>query len=278
MDPADAGDLPTRLLPLSRDLGRLLRYKDGLLRSRGIEMDREGWVQLTEVLALPDFDGFDVRDVRMVVDQSFSKDQPRFEIRSDEDNRLQIRAAHKRPVYGAPRGEYRRLRRAQTPEPPDLDVQFEDAVSMSKNKMRGPKHFDISEDSIPLELPENFSSMDVEWERYELDSNIFAWWCERADGTQDGFAELAPEKWDLLTPEECEHIERPCWINGDTGEHFFISRDMASAVQQALAKLSYFSICVSFDPELTAVTAYARSIDAKPRNVYFRISTLQIID
>ena len=28
--------------------------------------------------------------------------------------------------------------------------------------------------------------------RYELDSNIFAWWCERADGTQDGFAELAP--------------------------------------------------------------------------------------
>ena len=37
--------------------------------------------------------------------------------------------------------------------------------------------------------------------RYELDSNIFAWWCERADGTQDGFAELAPVSGDVVNSE-----------------------------------------------------------------------------
>jgi len=237
VDPADRGDLPEHLLPLSRKLAQRLRYKASYLRSQGIVMDQNGWVQVTEVLA--DMEGFDVQDLRQVVKESYSKDQPRFETR-EQDGRLQIRAAHKRPEPRVPRGERVQSRREATPEPPEVEEAYEELVPTAgkRNKMRGlePEHFDISEDpgDEPGELPECLSTCHVEWSRFELHDGVFAWWCSR-DGEEDGFVEVNPDPWDLMMPDELEDLERPCWFNRETGEYFFISQDDADSLRKTLA-------------------------------------------
>lgn len=48
------------------------------------------------------------------------------------------------------------------------------------------------------------------------------WWCVRAGGVEDGFLEAEAKPWQLLTSLDLPELERPCWINEDTGEFFFV--------------------------------------------------------
>jgi len=95
IDPQDVGNLPPRLLPLSRKLATFLRHRAGGIR----EIDDEGWTPIQQVLALEDFREYNHSDLRTVVEESFSKDKPRFEIKTREDDVVLIRAAHKRGFY-----------------------------------------------------------------------------------------------------------------------------------------------------------------------------------
>ncbi|CAK9018971.1 unnamed protein product [Durusdinium trenchii] len=233
VDPDDQGDLPDRLMPLSRLMGKLLRYKPDYFRRMGVVMDADGWVPLTELLSLDDFVDFAAADVREVVKESYSKDQPRFECR-EQGGRLEIRALHKRAAVRFSKGNRMEWRkRASSPEPPLVESPFEEAIPVpaKRNKMRGAvasatEHFDISEECTkddPGDLPDGLSSSHVEWVRFELSEGVFAWWCTRDDGSEDGFVEMNPEPWSLVTPTQVQELERPCWINGEDGEYFFIS-------------------------------------------------------
>ncbi|CAJ1328858.1 unnamed protein product [Effrenium voratum] len=214
VDPDDQGALDPRLLPLSRMLAQRLRYKDPFLRRMGVAIDEEGWADLAQVLSLDDFLGFNAQDVRQVVKESYSKDRPRFETKT-EGGRLYIRAAHKRPERG-----YRGRR--PSPGPPTLeDVPFVANPSGKKNKMGGgsPQYFDIGKEE---EAAKNFSSLGVEWSRLELKEGLFGWWAFR-EGTEEGFAELAPDPWMFIGAGEVEELEHPCWYNTESTEYFFVS-------------------------------------------------------
>ncbi|CAK9108498.1 unnamed protein product [Durusdinium trenchii] len=221
VDPDDQGDLA----PVGTR---------GDLTGRSVEvMDADGWVPLTELLSLDDFVDFAAADVREVVKESYSKDQPRFECR-EQGGRLEIRALHKRAAVRFSKGNRMEWRkRASSPEPPLVESPFEEAIPVpaKRNKMRGAvasatEHFDISEECTkddPGDLPDGLSSSHVEWVRFELSEGVFAWWCTRDDGSEDGFVEMNPEPWSLVTPTQVQELERPCWINGEDGEYFFIS-------------------------------------------------------
>ena len=64
------------------------------------------------------------------------------------------------------------------------------------------------------------SSLGDEWFRITLEGSIYAWICRREDGSEDGFAELSPAPWVHVGAGEVD--ERPCWINEDTQEFFFL--------------------------------------------------------
>eukprot|EP00913_Durusdinium_trenchii_P022480 g21117.t1 len=203
VDPDDQGDLPDRLMPLSRLMGKLLRYKPDYFRRMGVVMDADGWVPLTELLSLDDFVDFAAADVREVVKESYSKDQPRFECR-EQGGRLEIRALHKRAAVRFSKGNRMEWRkRASSPEPPLVESPFEERLKFrsKRNKMRGAvasatEHFDISEECTkddPGDLPDGLSSSHVEWVRFELSEGVFAWWCTRDDGSEDGFVEMNPD-------------------------------------------------------------------------------------
>ena len=58
--------------------------------------------------------------------------------------------------------------------------------------------------------------------RTELGDDGAMWWCVRAGGVEDGFLEAEAKPWQLLTSLDLPELERPCWINEDTGEFFFV--------------------------------------------------------
>ncbi|CAE7769965.1 unnamed protein product [Symbiodinium sp. CCMP2456] len=236
VDPEDRGSLRQSLLPLSRQLATRLRYKDGFLRKMGIDMDQDGWTDLSQILSLEEFARWNTRDVKEVVQESYSKDKPRFQI-SDRGNRLFIRAFHKRP--GAEPEWLRKDRfreRTPSPGPPELPPDpFEgsdDGITcLRRNKMATPECFDLSrehsaDEDVEAEtettLPEDavLSSLGDEWFRISLEGSIYAWVCRRGDGSEDGFAELSPAPWVHVDPGEVD--ERPCWINEDSQEFFFV--------------------------------------------------------
>ena len=236
VDPEDKGSLRQSLLPLSRQLATRLRHDDkhGFLRKMGIEMDQDGWTDLSQILSLEEFARWNTRDVREVVQESYSKDKPRFQI-SNRGNRLFIRAFHKRP--GAEPEWLRKDRfRERSPSPPELPPDpFEGSddgiTSIRRNKMATPECFDLSrehsaDEDVEAEtettVPQDavLSSLGDEWFRISLEGSIHAWVCRREDGSEDGFAELSPAPWVHVGPGEVD--ERPCWINEDTQEFFFV--------------------------------------------------------
>jgi len=91
VDPLDEGNLPSEFMPLSRMMARVLRHSG---RSAGLIIDAEGWCSLTAMLRLPDLSGWRQEDVHTVVQESFSKTRPRFELKGSGES-LQIRATHK---------------------------------------------------------------------------------------------------------------------------------------------------------------------------------------
>lgn len=86
----DKGDLPSRLVPLSRDLSKLLRYH----AHEYLEVVENSWVSVAELLKLPGFEIWTKQDILLVEQESYSKQQKRFEVRG-EGAKLQIRAIHK---------------------------------------------------------------------------------------------------------------------------------------------------------------------------------------
>ena len=70
------------------------------------------------------------------------------------------------------------------------------------------------------------SSLGDEWFRITLEGSIYAWICRREDGSEDGFAELSPAPWVHVGAGEVD--ERPCWINEDTQEFFFLEAGQVS--------------------------------------------------
>lgn len=81
--------MPSQLLALSRSLARVLRHDLHLLSA-----DEDGWCPLDEVLQLPEVTGWSEWDLETVIQESFSKDRPRFEMETRSDGRW-VRATHK---------------------------------------------------------------------------------------------------------------------------------------------------------------------------------------
>lgn len=100
VDPEDAGNLPPQLLPLSRDLARLLRHQ---APQRGLECRCDGgggWARMADLLRLEDLRRWTEADVFQVVRESFSKDRPRFELAEDAESKvIWIRATHKHSLH-----------------------------------------------------------------------------------------------------------------------------------------------------------------------------------
>lgn len=88
VDPEDQGNLPERLLPLSRALARVLRHTV-------CGQDSEGWTRIDRIMDLPEMSSWTEDDLDLVVAESFSKDKPRFEVHRRHYARL-IRATHHR--------------------------------------------------------------------------------------------------------------------------------------------------------------------------------------
>lgn len=144
---------------------------------------------MSQLLKLEDFADFDAKDVREVVEQSFSKSRPRFEIRS-VGGRLEMRACHKREAKGGRKGfetaQEKRLRTSwkscQTLGFPSRTrwvdhfrtfgatgqyrLKSPKVEASGANKMRGAaERFDIAEDCEEIERPCQLSNLDAEWRR-----------------------------------------------------------------------------------------------------------------
>lgn len=91
IDPEDQGNLPNELIPVSRSLARLLRY------GRDVQLDKDGWAAVSDVLSSYEMNGVSRQDLETVVKESFSKSIPRFEM-NDLGGKFYIRAGHKRGV------------------------------------------------------------------------------------------------------------------------------------------------------------------------------------
>ncbi|CAE6914163.1 unnamed protein product [Symbiodinium sp. CCMP2592] len=206
-------------------------------------MDQDGYIDLRQVLELDEFARWTALDVKEVVQESYSKDKPRFQITS-RGQRLFIRAFHKRPGAEPEWLRKDRLReRTPSPGPPELPADPFEAGSddgiggVRRNKMAAatpPMCFDLSQEDSADEdadaeaepetsLPQDaavLSSLGDEWFRMPLEGSIYAWVCRRQDGSEDGFVEMNPAPWVHVGPGEVD--ERPCWINGSTQEFFFI--------------------------------------------------------
>ena len=94
-DPEDQGNLPANLISLSRLLARTLRHASELQNC----MDDEGWVLIESLCALPDMRNINLPDLRVVVEESFSKRKARFQLRVEGDTQW-IRATHRHTVIG----------------------------------------------------------------------------------------------------------------------------------------------------------------------------------
>lgn len=92
-DPLDEGNLPPELLPLSRNLARLLRHS---WTEQGLGRDGEGWMRLDEIQKLEGFTQYTLQNFRTVVEESYSHDFKRFEVEMKDDGKRWIRARHKR--------------------------------------------------------------------------------------------------------------------------------------------------------------------------------------
>ncbi|CAE7902222.1 unnamed protein product, partial [Symbiodinium necroappetens] len=295
VDPEDRGNLRQHLLPLSRLLATRLRYKDGFFRKMGIDMDQDGYIDLTQVLKLDEFQRWTALDVKEVVQESFSKDKPRFQI-TERGRRLFIRAFHKRPGVEPEWLRKDRLReRTPSPGPPELpsdpfEVGSDDGVgSVRRNKMAvatPPMCFDLSqEDSADEDVdaeaePENtlpqdavLSSLGDEWFRMPLEGSIYAWVCRRQDGSEDGFVEMNPAPWVHVGPGEVDELlgkvmtgsvtVRPCWINESTQEFFFIEED---------PEIKWLVLCIASTVMAAAsddleITVPSTSVEADPSSI-----------
>lgn len=89
-DPDDQGNLPAELVDVSRTLARLLRHDRTLV-------DENGWCSVKELKLLPDLFGISSQDVEIIVKESYSKSQPRFELETRHQE-MYLRAAHKRTI------------------------------------------------------------------------------------------------------------------------------------------------------------------------------------
>lgn len=98
----DVGNLDPRLMPLSRNLARILRHA---AKDFGLKIDTSGpdggWCKLHDLFAQTQigWTGFTEDDVREVVRESFSGTRPRFEI-NETAGCLWIRATHKHSITG----------------------------------------------------------------------------------------------------------------------------------------------------------------------------------
>lgn len=90
VDPEDQGSLPPDLVPLSRQLAKVLRHD-----LRFLPADEDGWCPVDAVLRLPECQGWLESDLDDVVRESFSKSKPRFEMERRGDRGQWIRATHK---------------------------------------------------------------------------------------------------------------------------------------------------------------------------------------
>lgn len=89
----DIGNLPFRLMWLSRNLAHVLRH--GAEKKKVSLEGPERWARLGQILILPGFSNHSEADVEEVVQESYSGDQPRFEIKRDPSGDYWIRATHK---------------------------------------------------------------------------------------------------------------------------------------------------------------------------------------
>ena len=91
-DSRDLGNLPDHLVPLSLHMMNVLRRD-----RKGLWTDSSGWVSLRRLLQLNRFAHFSCADIETVVQESYSKSRPRFEMQS-RFGEIYVRAAHKRIV------------------------------------------------------------------------------------------------------------------------------------------------------------------------------------
>eukprot|EP00397_Hematodinium_sp_SG-2012_P022539 GEMP01023361.1.p1 GENE.GEMP01023361.1~~GEMP01023361.1.p1 ORF type:complete len:464 (+),score=98.28 GEMP01023361.1:36-1394(+) len=92
-DPRDIGSLPSRLIPLSRDLAYFLRHRAG--NGDFPSLNPQGWmaVRILRTMRFRTLYQVTDEDIQCVVQESYSKHKPRFEVRSNEGE-LEIRALH----------------------------------------------------------------------------------------------------------------------------------------------------------------------------------------
>lgn len=95
----DIGNVPQRLVWLSRNLAMVLRHGAD---KRGVNLEGpEKWARLSQILALPGFASHTEADLEEVVRESHSGDQPRFEIKKEATGQTWIRATHKHTLSSA---------------------------------------------------------------------------------------------------------------------------------------------------------------------------------
>eukprot|EP00419_Tripos_fusus_P030618 CAMPEP_0172784010 /NCGR_PEP_ID=MMETSP1074-20121228/204727_1 /TAXON_ID=2916 /ORGANISM="Ceratium fusus, Strain PA161109" /LENGTH=528 /DNA_ID=CAMNT_0013621009 /DNA_START=108 /DNA_END=1694 /DNA_ORIENTATION=+ len=96
-DPLDEGKLPMRLLKLSRIMARVLRHSGPEV---GLVIGPDGWCPLSAVMQIDEMASWSKEDVFEVVEESFSKSRPRFEVKDgDGADEHFIRATHKHSFF-----------------------------------------------------------------------------------------------------------------------------------------------------------------------------------
>eukprot|EP00397_Hematodinium_sp_SG-2012_P016064 GEMP01016379.1.p1 GENE.GEMP01016379.1~~GEMP01016379.1.p1 ORF type:complete len:579 (+),score=145.61 GEMP01016379.1:34-1770(+) len=114
-DPLDAGNLPDRLLRLSRDMAQYLRHTGG---QRGTPaLDPHGWisVRVLRTVRAGMLYQASMDDIHCVVAESYSKERRRFDLRCKDDE-LEVRALHNHTlnVVISPRGRQQAYRDMDT--------------------------------------------------------------------------------------------------------------------------------------------------------------------
>ena len=94
-DGINRGNLPANLISLSRLMAKILRHETELEDCK----DCGGWVPLDMLLRHPEMRNITLPDLRVVVEESYSRDRKRFELQLREDAQW-IRATHRHSVSG----------------------------------------------------------------------------------------------------------------------------------------------------------------------------------
>eukprot|EP00397_Hematodinium_sp_SG-2012_P019515 GEMP01020052.1.p1 GENE.GEMP01020052.1~~GEMP01020052.1.p1 ORF type:complete len:450 (+),score=111.59 GEMP01020052.1:169-1518(+) len=96
-DSRDIGDLPKHLIALSRDLAHFLRHCAGT--EEYPSLSPQGWmaVRILRTMRFRTLHHISDEDIHKVVQESFSKQKPRFQLRTNEGE-LEIRALHNHSI------------------------------------------------------------------------------------------------------------------------------------------------------------------------------------